>query len=248
MMRGLCTKMNHETEDKWLKIADNMKIIYDEVLNYHPEYEGYNKGIKVKQADTILIGYPLLFPMNESTRRNDLNFYVHATRESGPAMTYSMFAINYLDIGDVKDANEMLGRSYKPYIRQPFNVWSEVSEGQDGAANFITGAGGFLQVIFNGFFGIRVHVEYLEIKNPRLSEKCSRMKIKGILYLNSTFEIEIKDDSAYFTFTRLHDNLIFSSNDKTKIKVVESVACKYGKNYLPKHAQNDFYYFFFQIK
>lgn len=225
-MRTLCTEMNHETEDKWLKIAENMKIIYDEVLNYHPEYEGYNKGMEVKQADTILIGYPLQFPMNESTRRNDLNFYVHATRKSGPAMTYSMFAINYLDIGDVTAANEMLDRSYKPYIRKPFNVWSEVVEGEEGAANFITGAGGFLQVIFNGFVGIRIHLKYLELKNPQLPAGCNQITVKGILYLNSVFEINIDSNLASFKFSKLQDALVYKLNENTEVDIRESTSCK----------------------
>lgn len=226
MMRTLCTEMNHETEDKWLKIAENMKIIYDEVLNYHPEYEGYNKGMEVKQADTILIGYPLLFPMNESTRRNDLNFYVHATRKSGPAMTYSMFAINYLDIHDVSDANEMLDRSYKPYIRKPFNVWSEVVEGEEGASNFITGAGGFLQAIFNGFLGIRIHLKYLELKNPQLPERCNRINVKGILYMNSVFDINIDNNTSSFRFSKLRDTLVYILNENIEFEILESISCK----------------------
>jgi len=226
MMRTLCTEMNHETEDKWLKIAENMKIIYDEVLNYHPEYEGYNKGMEVKQADTILIGYPLLFPMNESTRRNDLNFYVHATRKSGPAMTYSMFAINYLDINDVSDANEMLDRSYKPYIRKPFNVWSEVVEGEEGASNFITGAGGFLQAIFNGFLGIRIHLKYLELNNPQLPERTNRINVKGILYMNSVFDINIDNKTSSFRFSKLRDALIYILNENIKFEILESISCK----------------------
>lgn len=220
--------MNHVTEDKWLKIADNMKIIYDDVLNYHPQYEGYNKGMAVKQADTILIGYPLLFPMNDSTRRNDLNFYVSVTRKSGPAMTYSMFAINYLDIGDLKDANEMLDRSYKPYIRGPFNVWNEVVEGEDGAVNFITGAGGFLQVIFNGFFGIRINLHFLEIKNPRLPSICRKIHINGISYLNSKLAISVKTNEAEFTVTELKDELFYFLEIGEKQKIFEGVSCKFG--------------------
>lgn len=53
-------------------------------------------------------------------------------------MTNSIFAINYLDINDHKKAEELFDKSYKPYIRSPFFVWSEVVE-NDGAVNFITG-------------------------------------------------------------------------------------------------------------
>ena len=92
-----------------------------------------------------------MFAMNLSTRLNDLEIYGNATRNSGPAMSSSMYAINYLDVDEVLKGNEMLEKSFRPYIRQPFNVWSEVVEGETGATNFMTGAGGFLQTIFNGF-------------------------------------------------------------------------------------------------
>ena len=88
-MRGVCGR-NNETDDessKWLEIAEKIKIEYDETLDYHPEFEGYVRGTNwVKQADTILIGYPLMYPMNDSTRRNDLNYYLDVTRKSGPGM------------------------------------------------------------------------------------------------------------------------------------------------------------------
>lgn len=48
-----------------MKIARNLKLIYDGEHDYHPEYENYRLGDEVKQADTILSGYPLLYGMNE---------------------------------------------------------------------------------------------------------------------------------------------------------------------------------------
>ena len=42
-----------------------MFILYDNISDYHPEYLGYKPGEIVKQADTILLGYPLQFPMEK---------------------------------------------------------------------------------------------------------------------------------------------------------------------------------------
>lgn len=41
-----------------------MVIPYDKINDYHPQYQGYQLGTTVKQADAILAGYPLLYPMN----------------------------------------------------------------------------------------------------------------------------------------------------------------------------------------
>lgn len=53
-----------ENVDKWGEIAEHIKLIYDEELDYHPQYEGYERGTIIKQADTVLLGYPLEYPMN----------------------------------------------------------------------------------------------------------------------------------------------------------------------------------------
>lgn len=224
---------NNETNDKWLEIADKIKIEYNEIFDYHPQFAGYERGTEVKQADAILIGYPLLYEMKNTTRRNDLNFYANVTRKSGPAMTNSMFAINYLDIDDVDDANEMLEMSYKPYIRSPFNVWNEAAEGIDGyAGNFITGAGGFLQTIFNGFFGMRIHLEYLEVRKPQLAGNVTRMRVCGIKYLKSTFELTVNKKDVGINFTKLSDPLNLLIENGTKIKIQENFECKLNKFFI----------------
>lgn len=102
-------------------------VSYDPELDYHPQYAGYKIGTEIKQADVILTTYPLLYPFSRSSVLNDLKFYSNVTRDDGPAMSFSMYAISYLDANDEKNANEMFKKSYEPYIRQPFNVWSEVS-------------------------------------------------------------------------------------------------------------------------
>ena len=68
-----------DQNDQWLEIAKKIKVLYDYKLDYHPQYEGFEIGTEIKQADTILLGYPLMYPMNESTKLNDLKFYGNAT-------------------------------------------------------------------------------------------------------------------------------------------------------------------------
>lgn len=96
--------------------------MYDPVANYHPQYEGYQYPTEIKQADAILIGYPLLYEMNTATRKNDLNFYENVTRTTGPAMTWAMHTINHLDLNEIDKADAVFLRSYQSYVRSPFNV------------------------------------------------------------------------------------------------------------------------------
>jgi protein-glucosylgalactosylhydroxylysine glucosidase len=221
----LCGK--NEPNDEWIDIATKIKVLYDAQLDYHPQYEDYELGTEIKQADAVLVGYPLLFPMNLSTRINDLQFYGNATRDSGPAMSTSMYAINYLDVDDETKANAMLISSFKPFIRRPFNVWSEVIEGEEGATNFITGAGGFLQTVLNGFLGIRLKLQHLEIRNPRRPQNCTNLRVSGISYLKSKFELQINESGRFMRFVQLHDELMLEKTGGELVMIAENSICKW---------------------
>ena len=89
------------------QIADRVFVPYDDALDYHPEYLHWNEsavghGISLtKQADTVLMQYPLAVPMNKSTAQNDLDTYARVTDPTGPAMTVIIRALtpagdNYL--------------------------------------------------------------------------------------------------------------------------------------------------------
>ena len=110
--------------DEWLEIARQLKVPYDEDLKYHPEYDGYELGEKIKQADVVLLGFPIMYVKDPTDRKNDLQFYENVTRENGPAMTWSMHAIGHLEIGEESRAEELLNRSYQPYLVEPFKVSS----------------------------------------------------------------------------------------------------------------------------
>jgi trehalose/maltose hydrolase-like predicted phosphorylase len=60
--------LGQDVPEEWSNISQKMLIPFDEEKQYHPEYEGYNLNIKVKQADTILIGYPLMYDMDRKVR------------------------------------------------------------------------------------------------------------------------------------------------------------------------------------
>lgn len=114
--------MTGDVPESWLDIARNIKIPYDAKLNYHPEFDGYVPGETIKQADVVLLGFPIMYVTDPVVRRNDLEIYENVTRADGPAMTWSMHAIGFLDIGDDDKAAAMLNRSYQPYVIEPFKV------------------------------------------------------------------------------------------------------------------------------
>lgn len=114
--------MTGKIPDEWLDIARKIKIPYNEEKQFHPEFDGYIVGDIIKQADVVLLGYPLMYVKDAVTRRNDLEIYEAVTRPDGPAMTWSMHSIGYLELKDEAKAAALLNRSYQPYVIEPFKV------------------------------------------------------------------------------------------------------------------------------
>ncbi|XP_061397704.1 protein-glucosylgalactosylhydroxylysine glucosidase [Musca vetustissima] len=182
-VQSQCSANSNHTSVDWLDLANNMFILYDPENDFHPQYSGYKTGEQIKQADTILLGYPVHFEMNNSTRHNDLKLYENVTRQSGPAMTWSMFAINFFEIGLMNKADFYFLKGYRKYVRPEFKVWSETEIGFNGSTNFLTGIGGFLQSIIFGYAGIqfemRDNITQMSIRNPATLPGTNELNISG---------------------------------------------------------------------
>ena len=65
-----------EANGTFADIASKLVILFNTTSQMHPEFAGYT-GDTVKQADVILLGYPLAFDMPAHVRANDLIYYAN---------------------------------------------------------------------------------------------------------------------------------------------------------------------------
>ncbi|KAJ8308422.1 hypothetical protein KUTeg_013296 [Tegillarca granosa] len=174
---------------KFEEIGNKMYIPFDESAKFHPEYDGYKLGTIIKQADVILLGFPLMQNLTTEVRKNDLTIYEKVT-PGGPAMTWGMFAIGWIELGDMTKAEELFKRQMLN-VNKPFNVWSEVPLGL-GALNFITGSGGYLQSLIFGYGGFRIREDKLEF-NGNLPPNVTCFNITGVDYLQGSLSFSFWD-------------------------------------------------------
>lgn len=177
--------LGEQAGGKWASIRDTIVILFDEKQKIHPEYRGYN-GEKIKQADAILLGFPLGLNMTEEVWGNDLRYYEERTDENGPAMTWGMHAIGHIYLNEKEEAAKTFNRSFA-YIQPPFGVWSETVSGQ-GATNFITGAGGFLQTVLFGWPRLRLEDDGISM-HPTCLENAKSWKLRKLAYLGSGLSV-----------------------------------------------------------
>ncbi|MEV2250631.1 discoidin domain-containing protein [Streptomyces sp. NPDC050147] len=193
----------------WNTVADKLRIPYDKKKQVFQQYDGY-KGSVIKQADTVLLMYPLEWPMSEQAATNTLDHYAARTDPDGPAMTDSVHAIDAAAIGEPGcSAYTYLTRSIRPFVRGPFDLFSEARGEKAGASdplsgspaqNFTTGQGGFLQVFTNGLTGQRMRENSVHL-DPMLPPQLSQgVKLGGLRWQGRTYDIAI---GAHETTVRL---------------------------------------------
>lgn len=178
----------------WTDVAGRLVILFDPKRGIHPEYEGYVNDT-IKQADVVLLGFPLGFNMSAEVRRNDLLFYAPVTSLDGPAMTWGMHAIGFVDLEQYETAEPLFNQSFAN-AQPPFYVWTETPKG--GAVNFLTGAGGFLQTVTFGYPGIRIGGDGLRLK-PVLPGGASFLRVRGISFHGGVLDLSY--DNAHATVT-----------------------------------------------
>ncbi|KAM7542356.1 hypothetical protein Aperf_G00000000479 [Anoplocephala perfoliata] len=156
MSRLFGWKVTNEQEI-WESLSTKIWMPFDENAGVMLEHEGYKYGTTVKQADTVLLSYPLMYKQSREAKIKMIEKYAEVTSDTGPAMTWAMYFISALEAGLMENATGYFDRCLL-YCKPPFYVWTEQLN-EEGATNFITGLGGFLQAIMNGLMGIRVTIE-----------------------------------------------------------------------------------------
>lgn len=58
----------------WNHIAQNTVVPYNLSANIVLEYQGMNGSVEIKQADVVLLNYPLEWRYNESQALSDMSF------------------------------------------------------------------------------------------------------------------------------------------------------------------------------
>lgn len=176
---------------------------------YHPEFDGFEPVVTsktphpVKQADTIMLIYPLGFREGDAlTFANDLTVYDPLTDPNGPAMTWSVFAIGWMSVKNYTRAAELFQRGYVNNVNPPFNVWSEGPHGTQ-TINFITGAGGFLQSALFGATGMRIRSPCsldFDPPPPNITgvKSVTSIGARGVHLCGFRFQVDIDEEMMVF--------------------------------------------------
>ena len=191
------------------RIATHMHIPYNATAQYHPEYDEY-AGQAVKQADTILLNYPLGLPMSDAVTRNDLVYYGNRTspnKSGASTMTWTMFSIGWLSLGDVAAGLRHFALGFVNNCFAPYWQWYQEMGGQHGNDNFISGAGGFVQNFWAGFGAVRVTPLGVELRpaNVALPADGTHMRLRGVRLHGTAFTLSYRVAASTISVTAALD-------------------------------------------
>ena len=168
----------------WKEVSQGLRILQfeDGVTREHATYQGET----IKQADVNLLAYPLGKITDPAQQRKDLAYYAERIdQRDGPMMSYAVFCVQYARMGDAAKAWEMFRRCYLPNWRPPFGVLSETPASNN--PYFMTGAGGLLQAVLNGFCGLQVTEEGIVQLPSVLPPHWKKVMVTGVGTERRTF-------------------------------------------------------------
>lgn len=198
----LCQRNEREeVPDEWIQKALHLNLPFDNVKRLHYQHHGFDpvKDRPIKQADTIMLTYPLNWNVSIDIQKNDLEMYETLTNDGSPALTWSWFTIGWKWVNDKNRMNSYFLKSYQDYLIQPFKIWTEFNEVSTsdqltGNVNFLPGMGGFIQSLIYGFAGIRIRPDILEFHSPIPPPGSTKMVLNGLKYLGSVLTFVIEQD------------------------------------------------------
>ncbi len=169
--------LREQAAPEWAHVAERIYLPFDEQRQLTLEYAGYTNQL-IKQADVVLLNFPLEWPLPTQVASNNERFYAERVDANhGPAMTYAIHAILAAATGDQDRMSDYLRLSYEHNLRPPFLSFSETPD--QNYCTFVTGAGGLLQALLFGCLGARLSDEGLTFPHaPLLPKGWQRMSVR----------------------------------------------------------------------
>lgn len=207
----VATHLGEEINPRWVEVDNNIHMPMSE-SGITLEYSEMNASVSIKQADVVLLTFPLDFNDFHSYEQGERDLYWYSLKQAdvGPAMTFPIFTIaaaKLLNHGC--SVHSYLQKSVLPYIRAPFAQFSEQADdnvltngGTHPAFPFLTAHGGYLQALVYGIHGLRFSarvnaegkIEKFLVFDPiAISGLPGGMKISGFKYLNQLLDVIVTD-------------------------------------------------------
>ena len=186
----LAVSLGKAPDPNWNIIAEKMWIPFDSEKNIVLEYEDYD-GDTIKQADTVLLCYPLEYPLSPEVKKATCDYYWNKYPDQKIMMSSAIHGIIAAELGDTDNSWQMM-LDLLPHFRSDFLLVSESPFNE--TMSLLTGLGGLLQLIIMGWGGVRIHNDGLSVQ-PTLPPQLTYLNILGLHFGGKRYKLEITHES-----------------------------------------------------
>ena len=214
---------------RWAAVGEGVLPLFNATGGHHNQFNSplcpggwggshYTTAHTVCPEDVNLLTYPFgdALSISRSVALADALLFVPLTCKENAGMTTPMHTVLWLYLADDTEANTTnttfftyamaeFNRSMHAAAYGPFNVRNEVDKHADipgghfDNTKFLTGDGGFLQALLNGFGGLRlVNETALKLLRPSLPESVGRLVLRSLSWHGRRFTLSINASHAVF--------------------------------------------------
>lgn len=159
----------------------------------------YTPGATVCPEDVMLLSYPFgnILGINQTVTRADAELFIPITCQENAGMTTPIHTIIWLSLDEKEKAQAEFNRSIYAACYGPFNVRNEVdkhldiSGGHFDNTHFVTGDGGYLQAVINGYGGMRITEEGLGLLLPSLPLGVTQLRFRNFRFRSLVLSISV---------------------------------------------------------
>lgn len=178
-----CDICGKDADPQWTETAERLRIPVKEGITM--EYEGYD-GAVIKQTDANLLAYPLQTVTDPDAVRRDLEYYESKLDPAGPAMSFAIPAIEWARLGDRDKTDALWRKTVDGHTHGAFLAFSETAG--KGDTCFMTGYGGVLQAVINGFCGLELTDDGVRQMPAVMPKGWKSVTVKGVGPQRLTFK------------------------------------------------------------
>ena len=177
-------------DPQWAAVAAKLHMPVDSTTHAYRTYEGAPDS--TLGVITPLLSYPLGVRMTDRVKRTHLEQAMRRIGDeaAGAMMGVTLLSVDAAELGLHALVDSLLPYSYESHVHGPFFMLSETPD--NGAFDFLTGAGGFLQQVIYGYTGLRLESAGLVPEFPPiLPSRITRLVLRNIQVRGKHYDITV---------------------------------------------------------
>lgn len=185
----LAEERGDQPDPRWLTLAKALVIPWDHERDIPLQMVGWQHGQTIKQADAALLIHPWQYPLDDAAKQRTVDYYRAHYPENQIMMGVAIDAVIDCQIQRAQSAWDSLGQ-LMPHLHEPYLWVTEAPNNEKGC--FLTGIGGLLQLVLQGFAGVSVDDDERLQVNPCMPAELTSLTVHGLCHNGATHTLHVQ--------------------------------------------------------